>query len=245
MISLEKVCLTNPLTNEYLLKDISLEVKRGDRLAIIGASGAGKTTFLRLLNRLITPTSGKLKFDRQDYEQISPITLRRQVVLVSQEVRLLEMTVKNALAYPLVLQNLPPSQIQEILGYWIEKFHIPATWLERTEQQLSLGQRQWVGICRALVLKSAVLLLDEPTSALDQGRAEDLLSILEELNQQQQTTILMVNHQLSIAQKFATRMIYLQEGEIVTDQEALVINWDAIALQLQAHQQQLNQEWED
>jgi len=245
MIALEKVCLRNPRTEEYLLKDISLEINRGDRLAIIGASGAGKTTFLRLLNRLISPTSGKLKFAGQDYDQIAPILLRRQIVLVSQEVRLLEMTVKDALAYPLVLQNLPPSQIKETLGYWLEKFHIPGTWLDRPEPQLSLGQRQWVGLCRALILQPPVLLLDEPTSALDQGRAQDLLGILEVVNQERQTMILMVNHQLSIAQAFATRMIYLQEGIIMADQESSAVDWGAIALKLETHQQQLNREWEE
>lgn len=244
MLSLKTVCLTNPLTDQYLLKNISLEINPGDRLAIIGGSGAGKTTFLRLLNHLISPTSGSLQFQGQDYEQISPMLLRRQIVLVSQEVRLLEMTVQETLAYPLVLQKRSPDKIQEILDYWMEKFHIPNLWLERTEQQLSLGQRQWIGICRALVLQPLVLLLDEPTSALDQGRAEDLLQILFELNQQQKTTILMVNHQLPIAEKFATRIIYLQQGEIMSDQSSLIINWREITSQLQAHQQQLNQEWE-
>lgn len=243
MISLEKVCLTNPITDQYLLKDISLEVQQGDRLAIIGASAAGKTTFLRLLNSLISPTSGSLQFKGQNYGQIPPITLRRQIVLVSQEVSLLDMTVQEALAYPLVLQKLSPAKIQETLDYWIEKFYIPSAWLERTEQQLSLGQRQWVSICRALVLQPLVLLLDEPTSALDQGRAETLVRLLIDLNQQRQTTILMVNHQLEIAQQFATSLIYLQQGELVTHQQFAATNWEAISLNLQTHQQQLEEEW--
>ena len=244
MISLKKVCLTNPITDQYLLQDISLEVQQGDRLAIIGASGAGKTTLLRLLNRLISPTSGSLQFQGQDYGQIAPTTLRRQIVLVSQEVRLLEMTVQEALAYPLVLQKLSSAKIQETVDYWIAKFQIPKTWLERTEQQLSLGQRQWVGICRALVLQPPVLLLDEPTSALDQGRAEVLIQLLIDLNQQQQTTIVMVNHQLEIAQQFATSLIYLQSGQLVSHQKYPEINWKEIALNLQSHQQQLQQEWD-
>jgi D-methionine transport system ATP-binding protein len=153
------------------------------------------------------------------------------------------MTVQDALAYPLVLQNFTPGQIKETVGTWIEKFHIPSAWLDRTEQQLSLGQRQWVGICRALVLQPAVLLLDEPTSALDQGRAEDLLHILGELHQQQQTTILMVNHQLDIAQQFATKLIYLHAGELTIEAQAPEIPWEAIAQNLQTHQQQLHQEW--
>ncbi len=243
MLSLKTVCLTNPLTDQYLLKNISLEINQGDRLAIIGASGAGKTTFLRLLNRLISPTSGSLQFQGQDYEQISPMILRRQIVLVSQEVRLLEMTVQEALAYPLVLQKRSPAKIQEILDYWLEEFHIPQTWLGRTEQQLSLGQRQWIGICRALVLNPPVLLLDEPTSALDQGRAETLIKLLINLNQQRQTTILMVNHQVEIAKQFGTSLICLQDGELVTYQKSSEINWKDIENNLQAHQQQLEQEW--
>ena len=240
MISLKKICLTNPITDQYLIKDISLEVQQGDRLAIIGASGAGKTTLLRLLNRLISPTSGSLQFQGQDYGQIAPTSLRRQIVLVSQEVRLLEMTVQEALAYPLVLQKLSPAKIRETVDYWIAKFQIPKSWLERTEQQLSLGQRQWVSICRALVLQPLVLLLDEPTSALDQARAEELLEILFELK----TTILMVNHQLPIAAQFATRVIYLHQGQLIWDQSSSMIDWATIAPQLQADQEQLNREWE-
>ncbi len=244
MISLEQVCLTNPITDRYLLKDISLEIHRGDRLAVMGSSGSGKTTLFRLLNGLASATSGSLRFQGHNYSQISPMTLRRQIVLVTQEVRLLEMTVRETLAYPLVLQKLPPVKIQAALDYWIEKFHIPSDWLGRTEQQLSLGQRQWVGICRALILQPPVLLLDEPTSALDRGRTEDLLQILVELNQQQQTTILMANHQLDVAQQFATSLIYLQQGELTTRQQFPEINWGAIAQNLQIHQQQLNSEWE-
>jgi len=244
MISLEQVCLTNPITDRYLLKDISLEIRRGDRLALVGSSGSGKTTLLRLLNGLASPTSGSLQFQGQSYSQISPVALRRQIVLVTQEVRLLEMTVEEALAYPLILQKLPPAKIQAALDYWIEKFHIPKDWLGRTEQQLSLGQRQWVGICRALILQPPVLLLDEPTSALDRGRTEELLQILVELNQQQQTTILMVNHQLDVAQQFATSLLYLQQGELISRQELPEINWEIIRQRLHIYQQQLNSEWE-
>jgi len=244
MISLEHVCLTNPITDRYLLKDISLEIRRGDRLALVGSSGSGKTTLLRLLNGLASPTSGSLQFQGQSYSQISPVALRRQIVLVTQEVRLLEMTVEEALAYPLILQKLPPAKIQAALDYWIEKFHIPKDWLGRTEQQLSLGQRQWVGICRALILQPPVLLLDEPTSALDRGRTEELLQILVELNQQQQTTILMVNHQLDVAQQFATSLLYLQQGELISRQELPEINWETIRQRLHIYQQQLNSEWE-
>jgi D-methionine transport system ATP-binding protein len=260
MISLEQVCLTNPITDQYLLKDISLEIHRGDRLAVIGSSGSGKTTLFRLLNGLASPTSGSLRFQGQNYLQIAPVVLRRQIVLVTQEVRLLEMTVRETLAYPLVLQKLPPAKIQTTLDYWIEKFHLPHEWLGRTEQQLSLGQRQWVGICRALILQPPVLLLDEPTSALDRGRTDDLLQILVELNQQQQTTILMANHQLDVVQQFATSLVYLQQGELTPTEHFLEtnsktnsgINWDAIASALQGNlaynlpiqQQQLTSEWE-
>jgi D-methionine transport system ATP-binding protein len=102
VLRLELVSLAASVGSQYLLKDISFEVFSGDRITIIGPSGAGKTSLLRLLNRLSQPTSGKIYLENQEYGQIPVIQLRRQVMLVAQEAKLLGMTVRDALAYPLV-----------------------------------------------------------------------------------------------------------------------------------------------
>lgn len=216
-LRLDRVSLSGSVGSHYLLKDISFEVFRSDRIAIVGPSGAGKTSLLRLLNRLSEPSAGSVYLEHQEYRQIPVIQLRQQVTLVLQESKLLGMTVQEALAYPLVLRDLPRSQIQQRLGYWIEQLHIPDEWLNRTELQLSVGQRQLVAIARALVIQPKILLLDEPTSALDAGRAFQLVQVLTQLASSSQTTILMVNHQLDLAQLFCTRVLHLQHGQLIQD----------------------------
>lgn len=216
-LRLEQVSLSGSVGSYYLLKDISFEVFRGERIAIVGPSGAGKTSLLRLLNRLSEPTAGSIYLENQNYRQVPVIGLRQQITLVAQESKLLGMTVQEALAYPLVLQGLPRSQREQRLSHWIEQMHIPTEWLGRTEVQLSVGQRQLVAIARALIIQPKILLLDEPTSALDAGRASHLLQVLTGLPTSSQTTILMVNHQLELAELFCTRVLHLQHGQLIQD----------------------------
>ncbi len=208
-----------------ILQDISFEVFEGERVAIVGLSGAGKTYLLRLLNRLSEPTSGKIYLENQEYSEIPVLQLRSIVTLVSQEPKLLGMTVKEALAYPLVLRGLPKQTIQQRVSHWIEQLQIPDEWLTRTEVQLSLGQRQLVAIARALVIQPKILLLDEPTSALDVNQANHLVEILSQLTQNYQTTVVMINHQLEVAYKFCTRLLCLQQGRLLVNQEASEISW--------------------
>jgi D-methionine transport system ATP-binding protein len=228
ILKLEGVNVSTPGSGLTLLEDISFTVNKGDRLAIVGASGAGKTTLLRLLNRLINPSLGAIYFSDQEIRTIPSIQLRQQIVLVPQEPKLLGMTVKQALAYPLELQKLPAGEINHRLYTWIERLNLSEDWLERTELQLSLGQRQLVAIARALVMEPKILLLDEPTSALDAGKAAFLFQILRELANTHRTTILMVNHQLEWAQNFASRVLYLQTGKLLEDCLVEQIDWQKI-----------------
>ncbi|NDJ23056.1 ATP-binding cassette domain-containing protein [Nostoc sp. B(2019)] len=234
-----------------ILQDISLEVLLGDRstntygerLAIVGSSGAGKTSLLRLLNRLIEPSSGKIYLENQEYRQIPVIQLRQEVTLVLQESKLLGMTVQQALAYPLVLRGLPKQTIQQRVSDWIEQLHIPSEWLGRTELQLSAGERQLVAIARALVTQPKILLLDEPTSALDAATASRVMQVLIQLSQTHQTTILMVNHQLELAQTFCTRLLHLKQGHLWANQSASEINWVNLRESLMQAEAQAAEEW--
>ena len=216
-LSLDKVSLSASVGSQYLLKDISFEIAKTELICLIGASGAGKTSLLRLLNRLNEPSAGTIYLEGQDYRSIPVIELRQQIVLVQQESKLLGMTVKEALAYPLSLRGLETAQIQQRILYWSDQLHIPQDWLERTEVQLSVGQIQTVAIARALVTQPKILLLDEPTSALDAGRASQLLQVLTNLAAAGETTIVMVNHQLELAQAFCQRLLYLQQGQLIQD----------------------------
>lgn len=228
----------------YLLKDLSFQAFRGDRLVLVGPSGSGKTSLLRLLNRLSEPTQGTIYLDDRDIRQIPINQLRREVVLVLQESRLLGMAVQQALVYPLQLRNLPSTTIQQRLGEWLERLHIPSDWLDRTEVQLSIGQRQLVSIARALMIQPQVLLLDEPTSALDAGRSAHLLTVLAELVQSQQMTLIMANHQLDQAQQFSTRTLYLERGRLLYDLEAAATDWEMLQESLVQAETRAAAEWE-
>jgi D-methionine transport system ATP-binding protein len=242
-LRVEQVSLVTALGGQYLLNNISFEVLAGSRLCIIGPSGAGKTSLLRLLNRLSEFNSGAIYLENQDIRKIPVLQLRRQVMLVSQEPKLLGMTVQEALAYPLTLQQLPQRQIQERLGAYRELLHIPVDWLERTELQLSVGQRQLVAIARALIVQPKILLLDEPTSALDAGLASHVLGVLADLAAKDNMSILMVNHQLDIAQLFCSRMLYLQNGQLLQDTSSEQIDWKQLRETLVYAETLAAQEW--
>ncbi|MEA5566995.1 ABC transporter ATP-binding protein [Anabaena sp. UHCC 0399] len=235
--------LKTQLQGYPILRDISFAVSPGERLAILGPSGAGKTSLLRLINRLSEPASGKIYLDNQDYRQIPIIKLRQMVTLVLQEPRLLGMTVQQALAYPLVLRDLPKQTIQEQVNHWVEQLQIPNDWLGRTELQLSTGQRQLVAIARALVIQPQILLLDEPTSNLDIGRATHLMQVLIQLNQTHQTTILMINNQIDLTQIFCTRLLNLEQGSLLSNQTASNIDWVNLKERLLNAEAQITEEW--
>ncbi|MDQ2099077.1 MAG: ATP-binding cassette domain-containing protein [Tychonema bourrellyi B0820] len=242
LLRIEGVSFKTPIAPNYLLENISFQVHKGDRVAIVGPSGAGKTTLLRLLNRLSSPTSGSIYLENKEYRQIPAIELRRQITLVIQESKLLGMSVREALAYPLKLRGVNSSNIAERISGAIAQLHIPEEWLTRTELQLSVGQKQLVAIARAIVLKPKILLLDEPTSALDAGKAHHLMQVLIELTNSK-TTIFMVNHQLEIAQEFATRVLYFQQGKLLQDAMCDRINWAEMRQKLIKAEAQAEQEW--
>ena len=243
IMQLKNISLTASVGSAILLQDISFSLDRGDKLAIVGATGSGKTTLLRLLNYLNTPTTGTIYLEEKPFSQIPVIQLRKQVVLVPQEPKLLGMSVSETLAYPLKLQKLPPKEIRQRVETWTNLLQIPQKWLERNELQLSLGQRQLVSIARGLIMQPKVLLLDEPTSALDLGIAHNLLTVLNRITEDSDITIVMVNHQLELIHNFARRIIYLETGKIQEDVVADRANWQIIQTKLLQKERSEAEEW--
>jgi D-methionine transport system ATP-binding protein len=246
ILRLEQVNLFAKLKTQQgypILQDISFEVFQGELVAVVGTSGAGKTSLLRLLNRLNEPSSGKIYLENQEYRQIPAIQLRQQVTFLPQESKLLGMTVQQAIAYPLILRKLPKQTIQQQVDKYIEQLKIPHDWLERTEVQLSLGQRQLVAIARALVIQPKILLLDEPTSALDIGTSEQLMQVLTQLKNTHHTTILIVDRQLELAQMFCTRLLHLQQGRLLANQTASQVDWANLLFSFKQAQIETDAEW--
>ena len=229
ILRLEQVNLEATIGADLLLRDISFSISAGEIIAIVGASGAGKTSLLRLLNGLISPSQGKIYLSGRSLDNYPAVELRRRLVLAPQEPKLLGMKVIDALAYPLRLQQRSESEILTQVNLWLDLLHISAELLHKTELQLSLGQRQLVAIARALIMEPQILMLDEPTSALDVATAANLIAVLKKLNQEQNLTILIVNHQLEQMEKLCDRLLLLNRGSLLEDLPATPQNWARVS----------------
>lgn len=225
--------------SSVILDDISFKAEAFSKVGIVGASGAGKTTLLRLINRLAEPDGGQIFWRGKPLSQYSAPLLRQQIMLVPQEPRLLGMTVDQAIAYPLQLQRLSSAQIEQRTQLWQKRLPIPDEWRSRQELELSVGQRQWVSIVRAITAQPQVLLLDEPTSALDSGRVEQLAHGIQQLD----CSVFVVSHQLSLIEKTCDHVLWLDQGRLRQDCSALEMDWQSVKTLL-AEKNEIP-DWED
>lgn len=241
----ENVSLKASIGSHFLLKNLSFHVQQGDRLSLVGASGSGKTSVLRLINRLSEPSDGVIYLHGQPIKRMSVMRLRYQVPLVLQESKLLDMTVGDSLVYPLHIRKLDPTVIRARLEKWTTRLSIPQNWMERTELQLSVGQRQRVAIARALMIEPPLLLLDEPTSALDIGHSNQLIQLFEHLSEAENMTFIMANHDLPLVKQFCTRVIALDEGKLWLNESKLTANWHEIKEQITGSDLKAATDWGD
>jgi D-methionine transport system ATP-binding protein len=232
------------LPDRLLLQDLSFDLLPGSLVGLVGATGSGKTSLLRLLNRLIEPTSGQLFWHDCPYTEVPVLELRRQIGWVSAQPQLLGMKVRPALAYPLQLRGVPPRQQHDYVQPWLQHLRIPSAWLDQTEVQLSLGQRHWVTIARGLLQDPTVLLLDEPTAALDAHYRTLLADVLREWVQSPERAVIVASHDLSWVQSSCDRILYLQEGQLVQDCHGDQLDWEALAWRMQASVQALDVDWD-
>lgn len=224
------------IAGSEILRNVSFTVNKGDRIAIVGASGSGKTTLLRLINRLAEPSSGLIEFEGKRYQDIPVLQLRQQILFVAQEPKLFGMTVREALSYPLKLRNI--REIDQRIDDVINRMNIPREWLDRTELELSTGERQWIAIARALICQPKVLLLDEPIANLDANRSETLLRILAQVN----STVLAVTHQFEWAARFSDRVLQLQRGQLIRDEKH--IDWQEVRATIAQIEAEEAAEWD-
>lgn len=243
VMSFEQVTMRATTGIVEILKDLTFTIAVGDFVALVGPSGSGKTSLLRLMNRLAEASAGQITLEGTDIHRLPVVSLRRQVVLVSQESRLLGMTVKEALGYPLRLRKESVATIDDAVAMWAEKLKIPTDWMERTTVNLSLGQRQRVAIARALIAKPKLLLLDEPTSAQDVGYSDFLMERLRDWTRQQQLAVVMANHQIELFPGRATHLLHIEGGQLVSNQPAGEVDWEGLRQSLVAAEQKAQAEW--
>ena len=196
--------------------DVSLHVGRGETLVLLGTSGCGKTTTLKMINRLIEPSSGSIRMDGIDVAQQPGPDLRRRIGYVIQDGGLFpHYTIAEAIATVPKLIGWTPDQIQDRIRELIAKLQLPESLLKRYPAELSGGQRQRVGLARALAARPPVVLMDEPFGALDPFTRRHVRRELFGLNELQETTVVLVTHDVGEALELADRIALMDKGRIV------------------------------
>lgn len=195
----------------------ALEIERGEVLALVGPSGAGKSTLLRLLNFLEEPSDGTIVFDGAAYGRGrgAPLSVRRRVTTVFQRPVLLQRTVEANIGYGLRLRGERNSaRLRQSVGRVLQEVGL-AELAGAQARTLSGGEAQRVALARAMILEPDALLLDEPTANLDPYNVGLIEQIVQRLNQEHGTTIVLVTHNVFQAHRLATRVALLLDGRIV------------------------------
>jgi len=201
----------------HVLKDINLEVRRGERIVICGPSGSGKSTLIRCINRLEQHQQGNIVVDgtelTHDLKNIEII--RSEVGMVFQQFNLFpHLTVlENVSLAPIWVRKMPKSEAEKAAMQYLERVQIPEQ-AHKFPGQLSGGQQQRVAIARALCMKPKIMLFDEPTSALDPEMIKEVLDVMIELAESGMT-MLVVTHEMGFATRVAHRVIFMDGGEII------------------------------
>ncbi|MCK8602158.1 amino acid ABC transporter ATP-binding protein [Desulfoferrobacter suflitae] len=201
----------------HVLKDINLQVNRGERIVICGPSGSGKSTLIRCINRLEEHQRGKIVVDNieltKDIKNIEKI--RTEVGMVFQHFNLFpHLTIlENLTLGPIWVRKTARAEAEEIAMYYLEKVHI-AEQAHKYPGQLSGGQQQRVAIARSLCMKPKVMLFDEPTSALDPEMVKEVLDVMIDLAQEGMT-MLVVSHEMGFARSVAHRVLFMDYGQIL------------------------------
>ena len=226
MIVVEK--LTKQFKNQVVLNGIDLEVKEGEVVAIIGPSGSGKTTFLRCLNFLEEPTSGRIKVGEIEIDTSRPLNqqqglvrnLRQHVGFVFQNFNLFphRTALENVIEGPIVVKKMPREQAIALGKKLLAKVGLAGK-EDAYPRRLSGGQQQRVGFARALAMEPEVILFDEPTSALDPELVGEVLATIRGLAEEKRTMVI-VTHEMGFARDVANRVVFFDKGVIVEQGEA-------------------------
>ena len=202
--------------NKKAVSDISLSFDDSEFICFIGTSGSGKTTAMRMINRMIEPSSGNILIDGKNIRDINPVELRRSVGYVIQNIGLLpHMTIRDNITLVPKLLKWPEQERKEIAEQMIRLVELPVDMLDRYPHELSGGQQQRIGVVRALAADQNIVLMDEPFGALDPITRDALQDFVKELQEKMGKTIVFVTHDMDEALKLATKIVIMSHGKVV------------------------------
>jgi osmoprotectant transport system ATP-binding protein len=204
-------------TGTELLNNLNLQVHRGETLVLLGRSGSGKTTTLKLINDLVSPTSGEVQVEGRPTTKWDPIRLRRGIGYVIQDAGLFpHFSVERNISLVPTIEQWPADRIRRRVAELLQLVGLDSSLSTRYPRELSGGQRQRVGVARALAADPPILLMDEPFAALDPITRAELQQEFLSLQKRLQKTVVFVTHDLREALLLGTRIALMESGRLVT-----------------------------
>lgn len=213
---IEFINVSKDFKDKKVLSNLNLSIKDKELVAIIGASGCGKTTTLKMINRLIKPTAGQILIDGKNIDSFNKTELRRSIGYVIQQMGLFpHMTIKENIELIQKLDKKDPSEIEANTQRLMKLMDLDEEYLNKYPSNLSGGQQQRVGVARGLANNPKIILMDEPFSALDPITRGNLQDELVELHKKMDTTIVFVTHDMDEAIKIADRICIMKDGNVL------------------------------
>ncbi|WP_010305768.1 betaine/proline/choline family ABC transporter ATP-binding protein [Kurthia senegalensis] len=196
--------------------DMNIEIEKGEFVVFIGTSGSGKTTALRMINRMIEPTSGVISLDGENLMKKNPVALRRSIGYVIQQIGLMpHMTIRENITLVPKLLKWSKDKKDDKANQLINLVDLPHNYLDLYPSQLSGGQQQRIGVLRALAADQDIILMDEPFGALDPITRDTLQDLMKDLQQRLGKTVVFVTHDMDEAIKLADRICIMHNGQVV------------------------------
>jgi len=200
------------------VEDINITVNKGEFVCLIGTSGSGKTTTMRMINRMIEPSRGKIIFKGKNLKTFDPVRLRRTIGYVIQNNGLMpHMTIKDNITLVPKLLKWQQDKMDRKAKELIKLADLPESYLDRYPAELSGGQQQRIGVVRALAADQDIILMDEPFGALDPITRDDLQELVKHLQEELGKTIIFVTHDMDEALKLATHIVIMDSGHVIQD----------------------------
>lgn len=198
------------------VEDVNLSFDKGEFICFIGTSGSGKTTCMRMINRMNEPTKGKILINDKDIKEVNPVELRRKIGYVIQNIGLMpHMTIRENITLVQKLLKVDEQTRKETAEKMIDLVELPREMLDRYPAELSGGQQQRIGVVRALAANQDIILMDEPFGALDPITRDSLQDLVKDLQERLGKTIVFVTHDMDEALKLANRIAIMDNGKVI------------------------------
>lgn len=215
MIEFKEIAKVYP-GNQVACEDVNIKIEDGEFVCFIGTSGSGKTTCMRMINRMTEPTHGSILIDNKDIQQENPVELRKKIGYVIQQIGLMpHMTIFDNIVMVPRLLKWDETKLRAIAENLIERVDLPKEYLDRYPSELSGGQQQRIGVIRALAADQDIILMDEPFGALDPITRNSLQQLVKSLQKEMGKTVIFVTHDMDEALQLSDKIVIMDKGHVI------------------------------